>query len=237
MSKKSEVENAAPATETSAGEQSAAINDQSTPAATVLSSAVAALDMGDITIGQQTTPAPGGVIPGDDPSSNEPPTGVSGIDADKKRGRGRPPESEEVKKAKATAKAAADKSGARQPRQAITPGAATLSTREPSPDARGGAALIMQSLDFVREVISDGEVDKGISPEEITKRGAVRSSVETAWATYLDDCGSKLPPWAVVVVLSGVYIAPALRTPTAREKLGFAWLKMREWMKKKMGKE
>lgn len=141
--------------------------------------------------------------------------------------------SDEAKRAKQSA----EKSGARiAGSKTAAPLDAQPLARVVSTDAQSGAALIMQSLDFVREVISGGEVDKGLSTDEAAKRVIVRDSTQEAWGNYLDDCGAKLPPWAVVLVLSGVYVAPALRTPTAREKLGFAWLRIREWVKAKWDK-
>lgn len=230
--------NAAPATETEAvtTTEKTAPGAQDNPTSERVSSETKPLDLSGISIAQQPGPQSTNEPPGgeSDKQRGEPHASVGGIDVEKKR-RGRPPISDAEKKAKAEARAAAEKSGARTAK--TTQAAPTeQAARQLSPDALSGAALIMQSLDFVRTVISNGEVDKDLTNDEAQQRAIIRQNTSTAWATYLDDCGAKLPPWAVVTVLSAVYVAPALRTPTAREKLGFAWLKVKEWVKKKWNK-
>lgn len=160
-------------------------------------------------------------------SDNPPPDTVAGVDAEKKRGRGRPrknPESPKIDAAKRAAHDAAARAGAIPP-----------PTPEYSTDAIVGAGLVMQSLDFVRQVVSNGEVDKDLQGDELLARQQIRSATNDAWVQYLDSCGAKLPPWALVTVTSMVYIAPALKTPSGREKIGFAWERAKKWFKKRLG--
>ena len=117
------------------------------------------------------------------------------------------------------ARAAAD--GARRPSSVPTaPGNAA----PVNPDALAGAALIVQSLDFMRAAISDGEC-----PADSTMRAAVQES----WTSYLTERDAKLPPWALVVLTSGMYLAPALHTPKGADKIKYLWLRAKDWWAKR----
>lgn len=165
---------------------------------------------------------------------NPPPDNVSGTDAEAKRGRGRPRKDGSAAKARdyaaERARAAANKAGIKTAPVAATP-------EQVNADAIAGAALIVQTLDFMRSTISSGEVDKDLTPEQAANSATTRAATEAAWRQYLESTNAKLPPWALAVITSGAYLLPAFRTPTAREKLGFAWLRCKEWFTKRMRRE
>lgn len=197
------------------------------------------LDMSSLDIANQQEPV--GALPA---QPEVPPDNVSGQDAVKKRGRPRKfvdPDAQAAAKrasdAAYRARKSAEKAGIKTDKpESAAPGLMPETAPAFSPDAVAGAGIIMQSLDITCAVIGGKEWPGVLSPEEMNARGQLREQTTLAWAEYLQQNNAKLPPWALVVILSGTYVAPSFRTPTAQEKLGFAWHRFTSWFKAKLGK-
>jgi len=124
------------------------------------------------------------------------------IDHQKKRGRGRPPLTDEQKAERRRKRKARD----------------TETGEELA--ATASAETIVGSLDMVRKAISAGTV-----PEN----SDMRASTLIAWRAYFLETGKEIPVGALVAILSTAYVGDALTTEPAKNGLRSIWNKIRGW--------
>lgn len=125
--------------------------------------------------------------------------------------RGRPALTPEERDARRKARA---ESGGKTRKKKIVAGS------PPSVESAATAEMVVGSLDMVLSVVSNGEfaaVDK------------VRKAYVSAWSKYIHVTGKELPAWAEVSIMSAVYIAPAFRSPTAVERVKYAFFRIKNF--------
>jgi len=107
-----------------------------------------------------------------------------------------------------------------EPKQKKRRTSSPRTAKQSASTAAASAEMVTGGLDMMRKAIG------GIDPE---KRDPARKACVDAWEHYFLETGKEPPAWAVVMVVSTMYVAPALTTESGSSFLGGLADKWRGW--------
>lgn len=92
---------------------------------------------------------------------------------------------------------------------------------EASAKAKGGAVLVVSSVDMVMQALCDGKFES----EDV-----LRNAYIDAWAEYIESIGGDIPPWAAVALITIPYTGQAFKAPTFMDKAKWMGSKIKGWI-------
>lgn len=152
------------------------------------------------------------------------PDTVGGLDAEEKRGRGRPAMSAEEKEAARERKRQADRE-----RRKNKAGKAIEKKDPDAPEIDKKLEIAKVNAQMISGVLT--ALAKGISNGEYTPSEQQEAATQGAWTVYLHAEGVDLPPWVQVCIVSVLHVMPAFATSHGKATLGGTWAKAKLWWK------